>query len=109
MANEVIQTSDKTPAETPETTTGGRIYRPLADIVESDEGVMLMLGMPGGDRGDAGRPRRDAGAGAGVRIIAVMLARYARSTEWRRSMLRQFQRRAARGPAFLNARASGLA
>ncbi|MFN3575949.1 MAG: Hsp20/alpha crystallin family protein [Tabrizicola sp.] len=47
MANEVTQTSDKTPAETPEPTTGGRIYRPLADIVETDAGVTLMLEMPG--------------------------------------------------------------
>ncbi len=47
MANEVTPSTDKTPAETPETTTGGRIYRPLADIVETDEGVTLMLEMPG--------------------------------------------------------------
>lgn len=38
---------DKTAAETPETTTGGRIYRPLTDIVETDDGVTLMLEMPG--------------------------------------------------------------
>ncbi|KUJ80902.1 heat-shock protein Hsp20 [Ruegeria marisrubri] len=47
MNTEVTQTADKTPAETPETTTGGRIYRPLTDIVETDEGVTLMLEMPG--------------------------------------------------------------
>ncbi len=47
MANEVTQTAEKTPSETPETTTGGRIYRPLADIVEADGGVTLMLEMPG--------------------------------------------------------------
>lgn len=47
MSNEVTQTTDKTPAETPETTTGGRIFRPLTDIVETDEGVTLMLEMPG--------------------------------------------------------------
>ncbi len=47
MTNDVTQTADKTPAETPETTTGGRIYRPLADIVKTDEGVTLMLEMPG--------------------------------------------------------------
>jgi len=47
MNNDVTQTTDKTPAATPETTTGGRIYRPLADIVETDEGVTLMLEMPG--------------------------------------------------------------
>lgn len=47
MTNEVTQTIDKTPAETPETTEGVRIYRPLTDIVETDEGVTLMLEMPG--------------------------------------------------------------
>lgn len=47
MTNDVTQTTDKTEAETPETTTGGRVYRPLTDIVETDQGVMLMLEMPG--------------------------------------------------------------
>jgi len=47
MTNDINQTADKTPAETPETTTGGRVYRPLTDIVETDEGVVLMLEMPG--------------------------------------------------------------
>jgi HSP20 family protein len=47
MNKNVTQAADKTTAETPETTTGGRIYRPLADIVETDEGVTLMLEMPG--------------------------------------------------------------
>lgn len=47
MTNEVTQTAEKTATETPETTTGGRIYRPLSDIVETDEGVTLMLEMPG--------------------------------------------------------------
>jgi HSP20 family protein len=47
MNNDVTQTAEKTPAETPETTTGGRIYRPLTDIVETDDGVRLMLEMPG--------------------------------------------------------------
>ena len=47
MTNQVTQSTEKTPAETPETTTGGRIYRPLTDIVESDEAVMLALEMPG--------------------------------------------------------------
>ncbi|RMF09622.1 MAG: Hsp20/alpha crystallin family protein, partial [Alphaproteobacteria bacterium] len=36
MANDMTQTAEKTPAETPETTAGGRIYRPLTDIVETD-------------------------------------------------------------------------
>ncbi|WP_233421956.1 Hsp20/alpha crystallin family protein [Ruegeria profundi] len=47
MTNVVTQTAEKTATETPETTTGGRIYRPLSDIVETDEGVTLMLEMPG--------------------------------------------------------------
>lgn len=47
MTSDVTQTADKTPTETPETTTGGRIYRPLADIMETGEGVTLMLEMPG--------------------------------------------------------------
>lgn len=47
MSNEVTRSADKTPAETPETTTGGRIYQPLTDIVETDDGVTLMLEMPG--------------------------------------------------------------
>lgn len=47
MTNEVSQAVDKTPAETPETTTGGRLYRPLTDIVETADGVTLMLEMPG--------------------------------------------------------------
>jgi len=52
MNNDVTQTRDKTPAETPETTTGGRVYRPVTDIVETDEGVTLMLDMPGVAAGD---------------------------------------------------------
>lgn len=47
MTNDVTQNADKTPAETPETTTGARIYRPLTDIVEVGEGVTLMVEMPG--------------------------------------------------------------
>lgn len=47
MSNDVAKTAEKTPAETPETTSGGRVYRPLTDIVETDEGVTLMLEMPG--------------------------------------------------------------
>ena len=47
MTNDVTRTAEKTPAQTPETTTGGRVYRPLTDIVESDDGVTLMLEMPG--------------------------------------------------------------
>lgn len=47
MTTEVTKTAEKTPAETPETTTGEHIYQPLVDIVETDEGVTLMLEMPG--------------------------------------------------------------
>ena len=47
MTNEVTQTTDKTPAEAPETTRGGRIYRPATAIVETDKGVSLTLEMPG--------------------------------------------------------------
>lgn len=47
MTNDMNQTVDKTEAETPETTTGGRIYRPLADIAETENGVTLILEMPG--------------------------------------------------------------
>ena len=47
MANEVTQSSENSPTEMPETTHGGRIYRPLTDIVETAEGVSLMLEMPG--------------------------------------------------------------
>ncbi|EIE50297.1 Hsp20/alpha crystallin family protein [Salipiger aestuarii] len=47
MTNDVTHTADKTPAETPETTTGRRIYGPLTDIVETADGVTLMLEMPG--------------------------------------------------------------
>lgn len=47
MTKDVTKTAEKTPAEGPETTTGARVYRPLTDIVESEEGVTLMLEMPG--------------------------------------------------------------
>lgn len=47
MSNDVTKTPEKTEAETPETTTGGRIYRPLTDIVETEDGITLMLEMPG--------------------------------------------------------------
>lgn len=49
MSTEVTQNTEKTPAEIPETTRGGRIYRPLTDIVETKDGVSLMLEMPGVD------------------------------------------------------------
>ena len=47
MTKDVAKTTEKTAAEMPETTTGGRVYRPLTDIVETAEGVTLMLEMPG--------------------------------------------------------------
>jgi HSP20 family protein len=47
MSNDVTQTTEKTPAAMPETTYGGRIYRPLTDILETPRGVSLMLEMPG--------------------------------------------------------------
>jgi HSP20 family protein len=47
MSVEVTETPDKTPTEAPETTSGGRTYRPLTDIVETDQGVSMMLEMPG--------------------------------------------------------------
>lgn len=47
MSTEMTETADKTPADTPETTRGGRVYRPLTDIVETPDGVTLMLEMPG--------------------------------------------------------------
>lgn len=47
MSNDVTQTADKTVAEGPETTHGGRIYVPLSDIFETDQSVSVMLDMPG--------------------------------------------------------------
>lgn len=52
MTTEVTQMNEKTPTTAPETTRGGRIYRPLTDIVETDKGVSLMLEMPGVAPGD---------------------------------------------------------
>jgi HSP20 family molecular chaperone IbpA len=47
MSTDITHASDKTPADTPETTGGGRIYRPLTDIIETDQGISMMLEMPG--------------------------------------------------------------
>ncbi len=47
MMTEMTKAAEKTPAETPETVDGGTIYRPVADIVETDQGVTLFLEMPG--------------------------------------------------------------
>ncbi len=46
MAKDVTK-SDKREADMPETTHGGRVFRPLADIVETGDGVQLILEMPG--------------------------------------------------------------
>ena len=47
MSTDITQAAEKTPTDSPETTGGGRIYRPLTDIVETDQGVSMMLEMPG--------------------------------------------------------------
>ncbi len=46
MAKDVTK-SDKREADMPETTHGGRVFRPMADIVETGDGVQLILEMPG--------------------------------------------------------------
>ena len=43
MTPSADKTLDKTPAETPETTTGGRIYRPLAFDI-ADEYIQTQIG-----------------------------------------------------------------
>ena len=47
MSTDIAQATEKTPTDAPETSAGGRIYRPLIDIVETDQGVSMMLEMPG--------------------------------------------------------------
>lgn len=47
-----VSNPDKRETDMPETTHGGRVYRPLADIVETGDGVQLMLEMPGVSRDD---------------------------------------------------------
>lgn len=47
MTNDVTQASEKADTSAPETTRGGRVYRPITDIVETDNGASLMLEMPG--------------------------------------------------------------
>ena len=51
MAKDVSK-PDQRETDMPETTHGGRVYRPLADIVETGDGVQLMLEMPGVSRDD---------------------------------------------------------
>lgn len=47
MSTDITQATEKTLTHAPETAGGGRIYRPLTDIVETDQGVSMMLEMPG--------------------------------------------------------------
>ena len=47
MSTDITQATEKTPTHAPETAGGGRIYHPLTDIVETDQGVSMMLEMPG--------------------------------------------------------------
>lgn len=51
MSTDITQATEKTPTDAPETAGGGGggggIYRPLTDIVETDQGVSVMLEMPG--------------------------------------------------------------
>lgn len=47
MNNETNTNLTGTTGGTPETTRPSRVWRPLADIVETREGIMLMLEMPG--------------------------------------------------------------
>ena len=50
MSTDITQATEKTPTDAPETAGGGGgggIYRPLTDIVETDQGVSMMLEMPG--------------------------------------------------------------
>lgn len=47
MSTDITPATEKTPTHAPETAGGGRIYRPLTDIVETDQGVSMMLEMPG--------------------------------------------------------------
>ena len=47
MSTSMTQTAGKTPAESPETTDSGPVFRPLTDIIEGDRGVSMLLEMPG--------------------------------------------------------------
>jgi HSP20 family protein len=46
MTQEMAPTT-RTPADTPERTRSTRLWRPLTDIVETAEGILLMVEMPG--------------------------------------------------------------
>ncbi len=47
MSTDITQATEKTVTDAPETAAGRRIYRPLTDIIETDQGVSMMLEMPG--------------------------------------------------------------
>lgn len=47
MSTDITPATEKTPTHAPETVGGGRIYRPLTDIVETDQCVSMMVEMPG--------------------------------------------------------------
>ena len=46
MSTDITQAAEKTPTDSPETTGSGRIYRPMTDIVETDQCVSMMVEMP---------------------------------------------------------------
>ena len=53
MMTEMPQTPEKTPAETAaETTSSSPLWRPLTDIVETKDGIGLMIELPGVSPGD---------------------------------------------------------
>ena len=47
MRNDVISTTETAPAATGATARGARLYRPLTDIVEAEDGITMMVEMPG--------------------------------------------------------------
>jgi len=47
MSTDLTATAGQTPAGAPETTRNAPLWRPLADILETREGIVLMLEMPG--------------------------------------------------------------
>ena len=65
MSTDITQATEKTPTDSPETTGGGRIYRPLTDIVETDQGVSMMLEMPGVAPDAVAGPFREPGRAVG--------------------------------------------
>ncbi|SJM66624.1 MULTISPECIES: Hsp20/alpha crystallin family protein [Brevundimonas] len=46
MSTDITPATEKTTTDAPETAGGGRIYRPLTDICETDQGVSMMIEMP---------------------------------------------------------------